>query len=39
MYKNRFNLNDKEVLVLGGFGLIGFETVNGLLQLGAKVFY
>ena len=37
MYKNRFNLNNKEVLVLGGFGLIGFETVSGLLQLGAKV--
>ena len=37
MIKNRFNLNNKDVLVLGGFGLIGFETVRGLLQLGAKV--
>ncbi len=37
MIKNRFNLNNKDVLVLGGFGLIGFETVHGLLQLGAKV--
>ena len=37
MLKNKFNLKNKEVLVLGGFGLIGFETVHGLLQLGAKV--
>ena len=37
MLKNKFNLNKKDVLVLGGFGLIGFETVHGLLQLGAKV--
>lgn len=37
MLKNKFNLNNKEALVLGGFGLIGFETVHGLLQLGAKV--
>ncbi len=37
MYKNKFDLNNKEVLVIGGFGLIGFETVSGLLQLGAKV--
>ncbi len=37
MLRNKFNLNNKEALVLGGFGLIGLETVNGLLQLGAKV--
>ena len=37
MLKNKFYLNNKDVLVLGGFGLIGFETVHGLLQLGAKV--
>ncbi len=37
MLKNRFNLDKKEVLVLGGFGLIGFETVYGLLELGANV--
>ena len=37
MYKNKFDLSNKEVLILGGFGLIGFETVKGLLELGAKV--
>ena len=37
MYKNKFNLNNKEVLLFGGFGVIGFETVTGLLELGAKV--
>lgn len=37
MYKNKFNLINKEIIVLGGFGLIGFETVKGLLELGAKV--
>ena len=29
MLKNQFNLNNKNILVLGGFGLIGFETVQG----------
>ena len=37
MLKNKFDLKNKEALVLGGFGLIGFETVHGLLQLGSKV--
>ena len=37
MLKNQFNLNNKNILVLGGFGLIGFETVQGMLQLGANV--
>ena len=37
MYKNKFNLINKEIIILGGFGLIGFETVKGLLELGAKV--
>lgn len=37
MYKSKFNLDNKEVLLLGGFGLIGFETAIGLLELGAKV--
>ncbi len=37
MYKNKFNLINKEIIIIGGFGLIGFETVKGLLELGAKV--
>ena len=37
MYKNKFNLNNKQVLIIGGFGLVGFETTIGLLELGANV--
>ncbi len=37
MLKNQFNLKNKNILVLGGFGLIGFETVQGMLHLGANV--
>jgi len=36
-YKRMFTLKNKNVLVLGGSGLIGREIANGLFQLGAKV--
>ena len=37
MYLEKFNLIKKNVLLLGGFGLIGYETAKGLLELGANV--
>ena len=37
MFKKKFNLEGKNILVLGGFGLIGYSAVYGMLDLGAKV--
>ena len=36
-FKRKFNLEGKNILVIGGFGLIGYDAVNGMLDLGANV--
>ena len=36
-YINKYKLNNKEVLIAGGLGLIGNEIVNACVDLGADV--
>ena len=36
-YSKLFNLNNKKAIVLGGLGLIGYETTKAFLDLGAEV--
>ena len=31
-FKRKFNLEGKNILVIGGFGLIGYDAVNGMLD-------
>lgn len=37
-YKNLFNVKNKNIVVIGGFGLIGREIVKAFSSLGSKVF-